>query len=188
MHRRPGLVAHDTPIDAGTLFRRHADFVANFLARIGAPRPELEDIVQEVFTIAHRKGGYRPGAARPTTWLADIAMRVTANRRRGQRRARVHADMTSVQRAADPAAGVGEVAEHRQALDDVQAALAAMDDDKRALFVLFELEGEPCDAIAAALGIPVGTVYSRIHAARKQFKKAFRRQQVLPRGREGARP
>lgn len=179
-------MTHDTPIDAGTLFRRHAAFVANFLARIGVPRTELEDIVQEVFTTAHRKGGYRPGVARPTTWLADLAMRANANRRRGQRRARVQSDMGPVERAVDPKARASEVVASREALDDVQAALATMDDDKRALFVLFEIEDEPCEAIAAVLEVPVGTVYSRLHAARKQFKKAYRRQQVLPR-REGAR-
>jgi RNA polymerase sigma-70 factor (ECF subfamily) len=39
--------------------------------------------------------------------------------------------------------------------------------------VLFEIEGESCDDIAAGLGIPVGTVYSRLHAARRDFQKAF---------------
>ena len=177
-----GFVTHDTPIDAGTLFRQHASFVANFLARIGVPRTELEDIVQEVFTTAHRKGGYKPGVARPTTWLANLAMQINANRRRGQQRARVQADMGPVERAVDPRAQASDVVASRQALSDVQSALASMDDEKRALFVLFEIEGEPCDAIAAALQVPVGTVYSRLHAARKQFNKAYRRRQVMPRG------
>ena len=57
----------------------------------------------------------------------------------------------------------------------VQSALATLDEDKRAVFVLFELEGESCESIAKGLEIPVGTVYSRLHSARKDFTKAHAR-------------
>src|SRR5262249_31749926 len=72
----------DQALDAGTLFRRHGAFVAAFLLRLGIDRAELDDAVQEVFMTVHRRGGYRPGPARPTTWLAEIALRVLSNRRR----------------------------------------------------------------------------------------------------------
>jgi RNA polymerase sigma-70 factor (ECF subfamily) len=173
--REPGAVSHDEAISAGVLFRRHAAFVANFLVRLGVDRSEVDDVVQDVFMIAHRRGGYRPGAARPTTWLADIALRVNANRRRGQRRSRVSADMGPVERALDPARSPGEALQLRQSLDRVQEALEGLDEEKRAVFILFELEGESCDSIAAGLGVPVGTVYSRLHGARKQFAKAHAR-------------
>ena len=165
----------DEVIGAGVLFRQHARFVANFLVRLGVERSEVDDVVQDVFMIAHRRGGYRPGAARPTTWLADIALRVNANRRRGKRRSRVNADMGPVERAVDPAQSPGDAVQTKQSLDRVQAALGSLDEDKAAVFILFELEGESCDAIAAGLGVPVGTVYSRLHTARKQFQKAHTR-------------
>ena len=173
--REPGAVSDDEVISAGVLFRQHAAFVANFLVRLGVDRSEVDDVIQDVFMIAHRRGGYRPGAARPTTWLADIALRVNANRRRGQRRSRVSADMGPVEHAIDPATTPGDALQLRQSLDRVQAALDAVDEDKRVVFILFELEGESCDSIAAGLGVPVGTVYSRLHGARKQFAKAHAR-------------
>lgn len=162
-------------VDAGTLFRLHAAFVAGFLVRLGVDRAELDDIVQEVFMIAHRRGGYRPGPARPTTWLADIALRVLSNRRRSQRRARVHADATAIDAAADQVPSLQKQSEGRESLRRVQAALDKLDDDKRAVFVLFEIEGETCESIAAGLQVPIGTVYSRLHAARAQFTKAHAR-------------
>lgn len=171
----PRAVSDDECIGAGVLFRRHASFVANFLVRLGVDRSEVDDVVQDVFMIAHRRGGYRPGAARPTTWLADIALRVNANRRRGQRRSKVSADMGPVEKAIDPASTPGEALQLRQSLDRVQLALDTLDEDKRVVFILFELEGESCDSIAAGLGVPVGTVYSRLHGARKQFAKAHAR-------------
>ncbi len=65
-----------------------------------------------------------------------------------------------------------ERVETRQALGRVQQALDTLTVEKRAVFVLYELEGQSCDAIATALGIPVGTVYSRLHSARREFSKA----------------
>ncbi len=181
-------VRTQSTIDAGALFRRHASFVANFLARLGVERTELDDVVQEVFMVAHRRGGFVPGPARPTTWLADIALKVNANRMRRLRRARVHAQAEIVERAEDRRASPSEVLEHRRSIDRVQQALEALDDDRRAVFVLFELEGESCEAIAAGMGIPVGTVYSRLHTARRKFRKAHARlvARQQPRGVVGA--
>jgi RNA polymerase sigma-70 factor (ECF subfamily) len=57
-------------IDSETLFNRYARFVASFLYRQGARGADIEDLVQDVFLTAHRKGGYRVGVASPTTFLA----------------------------------------------------------------------------------------------------------------------
>ncbi len=186
MERRPEVPvsATEQAIDAGTLFRRHGAFVAAFLVRLGIDRAELDDAVQEVFMTAHRRGGFRPGPARPTTWLAEIAMRVLANRRRSRRRSRVEPDGSKVDRAADPAESPREAVEIRESLERVQSALDHLDDDKRAVFVLFELEGESCESIAAGLGLPLGTVWSRLHAARRELTKAHERLLARERGRE----
>ncbi len=159
-------------INAATLFREHARFVASFLLRLGAARADIEDLVQDVFLVAHRRGGFEPGRARPTTWLAEIALRVnSAHRRRGRRR-QEDPDTVIVAGATSQSAGPSAQAETREALERVQRALDELDEGKRAVFVLYELAGESCDAIAAGLGIPVGTVYSRLHKARKLFKAA----------------
>jgi len=162
------------------LFRHHADFVARFLGRLGAGADEIDDLVQEVFLTAHRRGGFVPGSAKPTTWLAEIALRVASNARRSRRRSRVAADEESVAAAVSDADGPFESAAHAESTARVQRALEALDFDRRVVFVLYELEAEPCDAIAACLSIPVGTVYSRLHAARREFVRAYQRLSAEP--------
>jgi RNA polymerase sigma-70 factor (ECF subfamily) len=163
-------------LDAARLFREHAEFVANFAVRLGVGRAEVDDVVQEVFLVAHRRGGFVPGPARPTTWLAAITLRVVSASRRRRRRSWEDADTEAVAAASDSrSSSPGEQVEASEALRRVQQALDSLDEGKRAVFILFELEGESCEAIAAGLGIPLGTVYSRLHKARKQFMEAHAR-------------
>ena len=172
---------HVEPIGTEELFRRHAPFVARFVTRVGAHPQDVEDVVQEVFVTAHRRGGYLPGAASPTTWLANIALGVLSTRRRT--RARHPEDITDEPGATAIASGVSpaEAIEVREAYERVQQALSRLDPDRRAVFVLFELEEQPCDEIAAGLGVPIGTVYSRLHAARKEFSAAIERGRIAER-------
>jgi RNA polymerase sigma-70 factor (ECF subfamily) len=168
-------------LDAEALYRAHADFVARFLLRLGAHGQDIPDLLQEVFLVAHRRGGFTVGPAKPTTWLAEIAFRVASDRRKKTRRRLEDADQDSIALAPAAGASPGETTEARQALGRVQRALEVLSVDKRAVFVLFELEGESCDAIARGLGIPVGTVYSRLHAARREFARAHARLLEEPR-------
>src|SRR5580658_1699280 len=74
------------PVTTEDLFRAHAPFVARFLTRLGVCPSDLDDAVQEVFLVAHRNGGYLPGPATPTGYLASIAVRAAASyRRRGRK-------------------------------------------------------------------------------------------------------
>jgi RNA polymerase sigma-70 factor (ECF subfamily) len=162
----------DGRIDAATLFRAHASFVAAFLRRLGVLQSELDDLVQEVFLVAHRKGGYVPGAGQPRTWLAAIAFRVASSGRRSQARRRETYDETVLAQLGSSAADPADALEARRSLLRVQQALEALDLEHRAAFVLYEIEGEACSAIAVGFGIPVGTVYSRLHHARRRFLEA----------------
>ncbi|HZH04891.1 MAG TPA: sigma factor-like helix-turn-helix DNA-binding protein, partial [Myxococcaceae bacterium] len=112
------------------------------------------------------------GSARPNTWLAEIAFRVVSGRRRSARRKREDSDALALDHAVADAPGADARADSRQRLARVQRALETLDLTHRNVFVLFEIYGEPCDQIAAGLGIPVGTVYSRLHKARRQFSQA----------------
>ena len=67
---------------ATALFRQHAGSIARFVVRYGVEPADVDDVVQEVFLIAHAHGGYRPGPAKPTSWLAAIAVRVASSHRR----------------------------------------------------------------------------------------------------------
>lgn len=168
------MTGTNEPIAAAELFRRHARFVARFLVRYGVPLAEIDDVLQELFLRVHAAGGYRPGPAQPTSWLAAFAVRLASNHRRHQRtRAFVHSDPDAVGAAAthddDPAVRVALDA----AMRTLHGALQRIDPDARAAFILFELEGESCASIAAAQGVPIGTVHSRLHGARRRLREAL---------------
>ena len=159
-------------IDAQALFRAHARFVASFLRRLGTPSGEIDDLVQEVFLIAHRKGGFVPGTGAPRSWLGAIALRVASGNKRSRTRRReepIEAALSDAVADVD----VARALEAQQALRCVQQALDTLDLEHRAAFVLYEFEGEACESIAASLGIPLGTVYSRLHHGRRRFLQAF---------------
>src|SRR6476646_5944197 len=67
------------------LFRRFAPFVARFLYRLGVDSDGLDDVVQEVFVVVHRRGGYKAGPAKPTSYLATIATNAASAYRRRRR-------------------------------------------------------------------------------------------------------
>jgi len=165
-------LGQDGHLDSAELYRQHAPFVAKFILRMGVPRADLDDMMQEVFLIAHRNGGYTPGPAKPTTYLANIAFRtVYTERRKRKVRSFVEPNDERVQSAG----AVGDPehsAAHTQHMKRLQTALDALDDDKRAIFVLAELQGETVASIAAGMGIPVDTAYSRLRAARKLFTES----------------
>lgn len=169
-------MAEDGHLDSAELFRRYSRFVANFLMRMGVPRSELDDLMQEVFLVAHRNGGYTPGAAKPTTYLANIAFKATlTQRRKANTRSFVSANDEVVERAGSELSDPERSMHNQQRLQLLHAALDTLDADKRAVFVMAELEGETVVAIAAGLGIPVDTAYSRLRAARKIFREAVLR-------------
>jgi RNA polymerase sigma-70 factor (ECF subfamily) len=165
--------AHAQPIDAEALYRAHASFVASFLRHMGAHESDLDDLLQDVFVLAHRKGGYQPGPAAPRTWLASLSIRVVVARRRARARRQQYSAL--VESFPDDARGPAEVIDARRSLERVQAALEQLSLEHRATFILFEIEGESCESIAAMWGVPLGTVYSRLHHARKRFLQAFSR-------------
>jgi RNA polymerase sigma-70 factor (ECF subfamily) len=170
-------------IDAEALFREHASYVASFAHRLGVPRDDVHDLVQEVFLVAHRKGGYEQGAAQPRTWLCAIAVRLARKAHR-ERARRDPSDTPFIEAASaldqDPSARL----ETQRSLELVQRALDTLDLEHRAAFVLYEIERESCESIAAALEVPLGTVYSRLHHARRRFMTAH---EALVAGRRGAR-
>jgi RNA polymerase sigma-70 factor, ECF subfamily len=166
--------AHLHPIDAETLFREQARFVASFLRHMGTSESDLDDLLQDVFVLVHRKGGYLPGPAGPRTWLASLAIRVVIARRRS--RARKPKTSEVPESLADQGHGPAELLESRRSLERVQAALEHLSLEHRAAFILFEIEGETCESIAAMWEVPVGTVYSRLHHARKRFLEVYSRE------------
>jgi RNA polymerase sigma-70 factor, ECF subfamily len=164
--------------DLGELYRTYAHFVARFVTSIGAPRADIEDLVQEVFLVAHRRGGFREQGAKPTTWLAAIAWRIVGTHRRGMRRREEVVNTTEAseehrETVADGAPDAYARQAASETLSDVQRALATLEPEHAAIFVLFEIEEQSCPDIAETFGLPLGTVHSRLHYARKAFNESF---------------
>lgn len=158
---------------AEDLFVAHAAYVASFLRRLGMPASEVDDLVQDVFLIAHTKGGFTPGEAKPRSWLSAIAVRLVQNKRRSFARNREDANDIAIEFAATSDKTPAEQLELQRSLERVQSALDSMDVEHRATFILYELENESCQTISELLQVPVGTVYSRLHKARQRFLAAY---------------
>lgn len=163
-------------LDVLAIHEEHADFVWRTLQRMGVQDADVEDQLQEVFVVVHDRLHTFDGSARMTSWLFGICMRVAAAYRRRAYRRREQVV------AAVPETGPGDddrtpeqAAMAEQARATLRAVLDLMDVDKRALFVMFELDEVPCEEIAKILSIPLGTVYSRLHAARRDFEAALKR-------------
>ncbi|MFO0625565.1 MAG: sigma-70 family RNA polymerase sigma factor [Polyangiales bacterium] len=168
------LQLEDSPaLDVEAVHAAHGDFVWASLQRLGARDADLEDRFQEVFLVVHQRGGAFEGRSRITTWLFGICLRVMAAHRRRAwvRRERASDALPEHGGDASPDHDL-EAAEARRRLAEI---LDAMDLDRRAVFVMAVLEEMPADEIATIVGVPVGTVYSRLHAARALFETALRR-------------
>lgn len=163
------------------IYRAHFRLVWSTLARLGVRSAELEDAVQEVFVVVHRRlGDYDP--SRPLRpWLLGITWRVaTAERRRARHRREQLGEAVEFA-GVDRTTPEGEVIARRRAAR-IHRALDALDDDRRAVFVMHEMQGIPCPEIAAAMGIPVNTAYSRLRVARQRFRAAFEAQRAAEGG------
>jgi RNA polymerase sigma-70 factor (ECF subfamily) len=162
-------------LDSEELFRLYAKFIARFFVRMGVQNDDLDDLIQEVFLIVHRNGGYRPGTAKPTTYLANIAIRVRAVHWRKQRsRTRLESNLDEVMRAWSQEQGPLDIMVRQADGACLQDALDSLDTDERAVFLLVEIEDISCVAVAAGLNVPVSTLYSRLRRARERFYKAAR--------------
>lgn len=175
------MTAPTTPrgLDVTEVYSRHAGFVWATLQRLGVRPSDLDDMLQEVFMIVHQRLHTFDHSSKVTTWLFGICLRAASDYRRRAFRRREQIGDHAVEEALSPsdASPENDLAE-RQARARLALCLDELDLDKRVVFVMFEIEELSCEAIAAVVGIPVGTVYSRLHAARKQFERAVARQHV----------
>lgn len=164
------------------LFREHAAFVARLLYHLGIAHSDIEDVLQEVFIVVHRLGGYVRGPATPTSYLASIAFKAASSERRRATARRLRASEQLPEALAGVGASPLQLLECNEDEQRLAAALASLAPEARLLLILVDIEGESCAAIAASERIPVGTVYWRVHRARRQLRKA------VDRGAASARP
>jgi RNA polymerase sigma-70 factor, ECF subfamily len=155
-----------------TLFERHAPWVAGRLRR-AMPTSAVEDVVQETFLAVWRGASGYQHAGESGAWVWGIARRQAALWARRNGRADQMLDLDAIvdqSGGEDPAA----VATHRSDLARALATLGPADDPRQALARLVFVEDRPLTEVARRLGVPVGTVKSRVFAVRRQLQAALR--------------
>ncbi len=155
------------------LMDTHFDFVWRSLRRLGLLGADADDGTQEVFLVASRKlKAIALGHER--NFLFATAVRVASTRRRSVQRRREEPLAPSHEQQPSEV-GPERLVELSRARQDLQLILDGLELQQRAVFILFELEELTVPEIASALGVPVGTVSSRLRAAREHFQGVVRR-------------
>jgi RNA polymerase sigma-70 factor, ECF subfamily len=172
--------AHDGTAPAFPAFEEvytaHVGFVWRVLRTFGVSETQIEDAVQDVFIVVHRRLPEWQGRAAITTWLFAIARRVaSSHRRRSGRRTEGLTENLSEELVDDRAAGdpFGEMS-RAQAAATVLAILEQLDEDKRVVFALVELEQLSVPEVARMLDLNLNTAYSRLRLARQAFEAAVK--------------
>jgi RNA polymerase sigma-70 factor (ECF subfamily) len=170
-------VAPDAPqtLEVRTIYREHGRFVWLSLQRLGIHPSDLDDVAQDVFMIVHRRLGTFDRRARISTWLFGICMRVAANYRRRRRWTREVLSGGDEDDRPSALAPADDILVRREQRELAERALNRLQVAKRATFVMFEIESLSCQEIAELMNVPVGTVYSRLHSARRQLEKHLSR-------------
>jgi RNA polymerase sigma-70 factor (ECF subfamily) len=159
--------------DLDALYADHAAFLTRVLIRLVGDGAHVDDLLQETFLVAYRKRATFDGRSAVRTWLYGIAARLAMRHRRGAGRflRALGAYAEEPERVApDPATDL----ERARAAALVRSVLDKLPWKHREVVVLYELEEMDGAQIAELLGIPVNTVWTRLHHGRKKFEELMR--------------
>jgi RNA polymerase sigma-70 factor, ECF subfamily len=165
---QPQETSDEACLDA---FQRQLDYVHRTLRRLGTSPSEVDDLAQEVFLALHGCWtAYDP--SRPLRpYLFGIAFRIAAAHHRKRNR-EVTFEIVEV---SDAGPGPDDALVTKQARALVLAALERIPFPRRAVLVMHDIDDVPVEDVAAALGIPRFTVYSRLRKGRRELEAAVRR-------------
>jgi RNA polymerase sigma-70 factor (ECF subfamily) len=163
-----------TSLDFDEIFAEHGRFVWRLAQKLGVPAADVPDVCQDVFVTVYRKlSDFDASRAPLRSWLYGICVRTASDYRRRVRTRRETVADAIPERGS--LASQEEDVERARARIRLESALDELDDDKRAVFVLYEIEELSMKEVADVLQCPLQTAYSRLHAARKVVALAFRR-------------
>ena len=167
------------------LVENHYDFVWRSLRYLGLGDEDAEDGAQQVMCVlARRLADVRPGVERP--FLFSTATNVATTFRRTQRR-RPETGIDDFEAMAEEVPGGDELVDERRAHEALQRVIQAIPEELRLVFVLYELEELTSPEIATMIGIPLGTVASRLRRAREAFHAIVQRLQAAQRSKGDGR-
>ena len=156
------------------IFALHGAFVRRTLRYLGVNDADLDDLVQEVFLVVHRRFDRFQEKGRTRAWLYSICVRVTYSQRRKHARWQKKTRIAAL-RAESMEPSQHEQVEHNEALSRGVELLNELAPHQRQIFVLYEVHDLPMSEIAQTLGCNIQTAYSRLHRARTQISAAAER-------------
>jgi RNA polymerase sigma-70 factor (ECF subfamily) len=173
------LPARDEPAEPpnfSTIFRSEFDYVWNSLRRLGVPVRDLEDLAHDVFFRVYERLADYDVARLLRPWLFGFCFRVASDyRRRFSNRREVLNGETETQ---DTAPTALDRLVQAETMTLAQTALNGVEIERRAVFILHEIDGCTVPEIASALGLPLNTGYSRLRLAREEFHAALHRERL----------
>jgi RNA polymerase sigma-70 factor, ECF subfamily len=169
--------------EAATTFERvydeHVEFIWRSARRLGVSEGAIDDVVQQVFIVVHRRFGEFESRSSLKTWLFAILLWVVREHRRSLRRKSPHwfGQRVDVETLAENSGGSrpDEALERAEAWQILEELLGSLEGDKRVVFVMMEVEQMTAAEVSEATGLPPSAVYSRLRAARTDFERAAAR-------------
>ncbi len=179
----PAAQAHrrDDAASFRRLFDEQHAFVWRSLLHLGVSAAWVDDAVQEVFLVVHRRLDTYDRALPLRAWLWGIARNVAANQKRALGREERRRDALATERGESPEHSL----ERARELRFVREILLTLDEPLRDVLVLSDVEGLTAPEIAAALEVNVNTIYSRLRIARQRFADTARKRGHIPGGSDG---
>ena len=160
----------------GQLVLKYQDRLYNTVFHVVGNAEDAKDVVQDAFVQAFLKVDTLQSAAAFYTWLYRIAFNVAASHHR-RRRPTVSVEQLRLAGGGEPvdaAGGPTERLEHAERCRQVREAIAKLNEECQAVLVLREIEGCCYETIAEILDLPLGTVRSRLHRARRQLREQLK--------------
>ena len=159
----------------GELVRRYQDRLFNAVYRLLDQPEDAQDVVQEAFISAYQSLASFKGDAQFFTWLYRIAMNAAISHRRKHKLAVSLETGSKNELLIDPLdesaySQPGDLLEQREEENRLKSALNRLSVEHRAVLILKDIDGQKYEDIAEIMGVPVGTVRSRLHRARTELR------------------
>jgi RNA polymerase sigma-70 factor, ECF subfamily len=163
--------AIDPPRAFAGLYRRYVGFTWRVVGKLGVPSHAIDDVVQEVWLVVHRRLPSFEGRATLESWLFGVSLNVARNQRRSDRRRQRHLPEPPGE---DASFNPERIREGQEAWERVERFLYTLDDQRRAIFSHQLIQN--CSALetAEAIGVDVLTVYRQVRHLRSSFKRWLR--------------
>lgn len=157
------------------IYQEHFYFVWRNAHRLGVRESNLDDVVQDVFIVVHRRLSDFDGRVQLRAWIFGILVRVVRGYRRSFQRKLAPCVQISLEDMVSTEPVPSELAERSERIEVLEMLLGKLDEEQATLIVLFELEQWTLREIAELMGSNINTVYSRLVAAKREFEKAYAR-------------